>query len=261
MSSARRDLSFLLVLWTAVAPFLAIGCQSPSMDKRILQYAITEGIGKQYVGNSQQENYVSIGDALTYVDTFNPEVRGTAMVGIDGTIFVPEAGSVIVAGMTRSELETHLTQKLSPYYVETDVQVMIRTGGGKVFYVLGEVARPGPKPFRGGLNMLDAVLLSGPREYSANLSRVRLIRADPVDPLILRSNITAIMRGDSTTNYVVNEYDIIYVPPTLLQQVADLMLVMVTPLTRVLSQVVMTLLQVRYWDDPRMARLGRGRYF
>ncbi|MEW6072323.1 MAG: polysaccharide biosynthesis/export family protein [Planctomycetota bacterium] len=259
MSPVRRTLSLLLALWVAAAPALLAGCSSLSTDKRILQHAIKSGLGKRYHGNAQEENYVSIGDAVTYVDTYNPEVKGTGIVDIDGTILLPEAGAVSVAGLTRSEVETKLTQKLSPYYVETDVRVMIQTGPNKIYYVLGEVSAPGPKPFRGDLNILDAVLLANPREHSSNLSRVRLIRADPVNPLIMRSDLSAIWEyGDPTTNYTIQEYDIIYVPPTVLQSLADFVSGIIVPFTSVVRSVFQMLFFIEYGDR---AFLGRNRYF
>jgi protein involved in polysaccharide export with SLBB domain len=262
MSQTRRDLSFLLALWVAVLPAFLAGCGSLSMDRRILQYSVTEGIGKRYHGDAQQENYLCIGDALTYVDTFNPEeVSGIAVVDIDGTITLPEVGPVPVAGLTRSGVETYITQKLSPYFVETDVRVQIRPGGAKIYYILGEVGSPGPKPLRGDTQILDAVLLAGPCEHSSNLARVRLIRPDPVDPLILRSDVAAIWeQGDSTENYTIREFDIIYVPPTVLQQVADFVSGLIVPLMSVVRSVFQMLFQFRYGDE--MMLYGRtGRYF
>ena len=181
MSTSRRALTLTLALWTGLAPVLT-GCASNFSDKRILQYLNQKGFGKRYTGNAQEQNYVSIGDTITFVDTWNPEIKGTAIVDIDGTILLPEAGSVWVAGYTRTELESYLTQKLSPYFVETDVKVTIRTGGKKVFFVLGEVLREGPYPYTGDVTVFEAVLQAVPDRFGSNLARVRLIRADPRDP-------------------------------------------------------------------------------
>lgn len=262
MSQRKRDLSFLLALWVALAPAFLAGCGSLSMDRRILQHVVKEGIGKRYHGDAQQENYLSIGDTIQYVDTYNPiDVAGVAVVDIDGTITLPEAGVVHVAGLTRSGVETYLTQKLSPYFVETDVRVQIRPGGAKIYYVLGQVRAPGPKPLKGDMNILDVVLLAGPREHSSNLSRVRLIRPDPVDPLILRSDVAAIWEhGDPTENYSIREFDIIYVPPTVLQQLADFVSGLIVPLMSVVRSVFQMLFQFRYGDE-LMFMGNRGRYF
>ena len=147
MPSIRSPLALGLTLWVALAPALA-GCASTTIqDKRILQYLNQEGFGKRYQGNAQEQNYVTLGDTITFVDTYNQDVRGTETVDIDGTIIIPEAGSVFVAGMTRSELESYLTQKLSPYFADTDVKVRIRTGGGKIAlpastFSIGDVGHP-----------------------------------------------------------------------------------------------------------------------
>jgi polysaccharide export outer membrane protein len=254
-TAARWPNAFLPALCALVA-LLACGCSATVENKRILQYLNQEGFGKRYFGNSQEQNYVSIGDTIQYVDSFNPEVRGAMPVDIDGTILLPEVGSVWVAGYTRTELEAYLTQKLAPYFVETDVKVNIRDGGKKVFYVMGQVRRPGPFPYTGDLTLYEAVLAASPDEFGANLGRVKIIRADPRDPLVLYADVTEIWTsGDSTYNVQVQEYDIIYVPPTFLQSVADLVAGVFVPVTSVLRDVLLAIFAL---DDPRLF-LTRGR--
>ena len=238
MSTPRRALTLTLALWTALAPAVLTGCASNFSDKRILQYLNQKGFGKRYTGNAQEQNYVSIGDTITFVDTWNPEIKGTAIVDIDGTILLPEAGSVWVAGYTRTELESYLTQKLSPYFVETDVKVTIRTGGKKVFFVLGEVLREGAYPYTGDVTVFEAVLQAVPDPFGSNLARVRLIRADPRDPVVIPVDVAEIWEyGDSTYNVQVQEYDIVYVPPTFLQSVADFVSGIAVPLVSVFREV------------------------
>ena len=91
----RRPLSLALALWVALGPALA-GCATGGVqDKRILQYLNREGFGKRYTGNAQEQNYVTIGDTITYYDAYHPdETRGTVEVDIDGTVLMPDAGSV-----------------------------------------------------------------------------------------------------------------------------------------------------------------------
>ena len=74
----------------------------------MLQYLNTEGFGNRYTGNAEEEDYVVLGDAVSYVDSVNPTLRGGDRVGLDGTIALPEIGSVHVAGLTRSEIEALL---------------------------------------------------------------------------------------------------------------------------------------------------------
>jgi len=257
MTPFRRFLALFLAVLAALGPAaLLSGCTTYLPDKRLLQYLNQEGFGKRYIGNSQEQNYVSIGDTITYVDTYNPEISAVRTVDVDGTILVDQVGAVWVAGYTRSELESYLTQKLSPYYRETDIKVEIRTAGRKVYYVLGQVTRRGAYDFKGDLTLFEAVLLAQPKPTAANLGRVRLIRADPRNPLIIEANVSDLWeRGDSTYNIPVQEYDIIYVPPTFLQGVADFISGLFVPVISVFREVF---LAIFFFDNPNLA-FGRGR--
>ncbi len=256
ISPQRRRVSLALVLAVLLAPSLTSCATTTSSDKRILQYLNQEGFGKRYTGNSQDQNYVTIGDGIQFEDSYNPEVRGTETVDVDGTIRIPEAGSVFVAGMTRAELESFLTQRLSPYYVQTDVKVDIRAGGTRAYYVMGEVSSPGRKKFRGDVTVFEAVLEAIPNKHSANLGRVKLIRADPRNPLVIPIDVADMWQnGDSTYNVNVQEYDIIYVPPTFLQQLADIVSAIIIPVVTPLRTIFQTIFLVE--ND---GRIGTGRY-
>lgn len=214
MSPSR---TFLLG-WAALAALVA--CSS-APDKRTLQYLNRYGLGKKYWGNAEEENYATIGDTVVYYDQLHPdELSGSQKVDIDGTILLPEVGTVHVAGYTRSDLQSVLKERYSVYYDETDIVVDIRTKG-KQYFIYGEVARDGPRKHAGDVTIWEAVMEAKPDKNSANTGRVRLIRADPVDPLIFEVNINDVIeRGDTTFNIQVQENDIIYVPPTLLAEFA-----------------------------------------
>jgi len=238
--------ALLLVLWALFCPGFLTGCSSLNADKRILQQAIQKGFGRRYVGRSTDQNYVLIGDRVGFQDYFNEEVAGFRTVDVDGTIDLPEAGSVHVAGLTRDEIETLLTQKLSAYFVDTAVKVTIETGPGRVYFVLGEVANPGPRPFSGDITVFEAVLQARPSEHSANLSRVQLIRADPVDSLVATLDMSGIVfEGDSTDNWTLEEFDILYVPPTVMQELADFASAILVPFTSIFRSIFQILFQLR----------------
>ena len=155
--------------------------------------------------------------------------------------------------MTRSELESYLTQKLAPYFIETDVKVNIRTGGKKVYYVMGEVQREGPFPYSGDLTLFEAVMQAAPKEHGANLARVRLIRADPRDPQILIINLSEMIdTGDSTFNVLIHERDIIYVPPTMLAQLGYFIDSALFPIKLVLTSLsgaIFSLGRLQFYQD------------
>lgn len=223
--------------WLVVA-FLALltGC-STAPDKRVLQLLNTSGFGKSYTGNAEEEDYITIGDTLSVTDTYQPEeLRASERVGIDGTVLLPVVGAVNVAGMTRTEIESFLMDKYSPYYDLLDIKVRIASSGGKSYWIFGEVQREGRQVLEGDLTIWEAVMGATPDDQTANLGRVRLIRADPRDPLIVPVDIgQLISNGDSTYNIKVRELDIIYVPPTMLAQVGYFINTLLFPVKLVLS--------------------------
>jgi len=224
----RRLLLGLLVLLTA--------CPTQP-DKRILQLLNTSGFGKSYTGNAEEENYITIGDTLTVTDSYQPEdLRANERVAIDGTVLLPLIGAVNVAGMTRTEIEALLMEKYSPYYDLLDIKARIVSSSGKYYYIFGEVANEGRQVLGGDLTIWEAVMAAGPDDETANLGRVRLIRPDPRDALIVHVDIGAPMEsGDTTYNIKVKELDIIYVPPTMLAQVGYFINTLLFPVKLVLS--------------------------
>jgi protein involved in polysaccharide export with SLBB domain len=235
-----------------------LACQSPP-DKRLLQYLNTQGFGKRYTGNAEEENYVTLGDSVVWQDLLNKEVRGNARVDIDGTIIVDEVGAVVVAGTTRTEIESLLTEKLAPYYQRTDIRVQIQTQL-KTFFVFGEVQKSGAQQFKGDLTVFEAVMDSGPKDHSANLGRVRLIRADPVDPYVATINVNDVLRtGDSTFSGMhVQENDILVVPPTMLAQVGYFLSDLIFPFTEVFKSVFQGLLSVANFNKFGQGKKGFG---
>ena len=204
-------------------------------DKRLLQYLNTDGFGKRYTGNAEEENYVTIGDTVLLNDSLNPEIDNVRnKVDIDGTIQLPDLGAVHVAGLTRTEIEALLRNKYSGFYNEMDPMISISTTGKK-YFIFGEVGSEGEKAFEGDLTVFEAVRAADPLLSSANLGRVRLVRPDPKDPLIIFVDIEDMMVGDSTFNVKVHELDIIYVPPTLMAQFGYFLENLVFPIKQVVS--------------------------
>lgn len=233
--SSRHAASPLLILIALLACGLAACHSAPS--KRTLQYMNQEGFGRRYSGNALEENYLTIGDQVQIADIAHPELSLGTTVDIDGTILLPEVGRIHVAGYTRSDLEAVLAERYSPYY-ETPTEIVVDiTTSSKVFWVLGEVRNGGEFEFLGNETVIDAVVDAQPNRDSANLGRIMLIRADPQDPLRLPVNYWDITRGDSTTNYTLEENDIIWVPPTVLAELGYFIRQLLYPFTTVVQAI------------------------
>jgi protein involved in polysaccharide export with SLBB domain len=225
-----------LLLALAALCLVGSACSSTAPDKRLLQYLNQKGFGNRYTGNAEDQNYITIGDTVQITDAFNPSINDTQRVDIDGTVVLQEIGAVHVAGQTRSELEAFLTQKYSPYFEELRIDVRIQTQG-KVYFIFGEVQAQGRKQFPGDVTVFEAVMDAVPDPQTANLGRVRVIRADPRDPLVIPVNLSSMYRGDSTDNVQIQERDIIFVPPTMIAQLGYFLADLLFPITHVLNQI------------------------
>jgi protein involved in polysaccharide export with SLBB domain len=238
ISTHRFPIRPLARISLAVGLLALVGCVS-SPDKRVLQYLNTDGFGKRYVGSAFQDDYLTIGDQIVFKDTYNsdPSVNGQATVAIDGTIDFGPMGRVWVAGMTVEQAEVYLTEKAAAAFTQSDIQVVLGTKP-KGYFIFGEVGKEGVQQIKGDLTLFEAVMLAKPSENSANLGRVRLIRADPVDPLVITANLGQILTvGDSTFNPTIEENDIIVVPPTMLAQVGYFVADLIYPFTTVFKTV------------------------
>ena len=233
--SARVPLLALRFWMVALCACLFAACNT-TPDKRIVQYLNTDGFGNRYQGNAEEENWVAIGDTLSLTDPYHTELEiPSAPVDIDGTVLLPELGAVLVAGLTRTEIQALLMEKYSPYYDLLDIKVRINTKGKK-YFIFGEVGTQGEVDFPGDVTIFEVVTKAGPMKDSANLGRVRLIRGDPRDPLIQTIDLGDIIeRGDTTFNVHVQERDIIYVPPTMLAQFGYFLDALLFPVKQVIS--------------------------
>jgi protein involved in polysaccharide export with SLBB domain len=246
-----RVLPLLLALFATLGTSALSSCTT-SPDKRVLQYLNQEGYGKRYVGNIREEAYITIGDLISVYDEFDDGWTADAEVEVDGTVFLPQLGSVPVAGMTRSELESYLTQRRSELFVRTSVKVRRMQLGPRYYWILGEVTSGGGrKALTEDLTIFDAVMLARPDATRANAGRIRLIRADPVDPLILHFDLRDMLAGttgDSSRNYEIRENDIIVVPPTFMTQLGNFIAALVTPIGQVLNGLLGPLLQFARYE-------------
>ncbi len=92
-----------------------------------------------------------------------------------GTITYPVLGELKVAGMTVGELQKFITDNLKGRYL-VNPRVSVTVEEYRMFFVNGQVARPGGYPYQPGLTVRKAVLLAGGLTERASESKIYLIR-------------------------------------------------------------------------------------
>jgi polysaccharide export outer membrane protein len=177
-------------------------------------------------------------DVITVISSSVPELSGSATIGSsglmsqtmtqtirpDGMISFERVGEISVAGKTPRQVAELIAQKLASLYQLTgDNPIDIRVNNqSKFYYMIGMVNEPGTKIFTGRETTLSAIARAVPTNLAWK-DQVQVIRPsiDPKQP----SKVFALdyrkmsEQGDMTKNVLLQEGDVIYVPPTILASI------------------------------------------
>ena len=132
------------------------------------------------------------------------------LVEADGTIEFPVLGEVYVLGMTRNELEEHLTVSLREYV--TDAVVRVRIINFKVT-VLGETGSQVINVADGRLSIPQAIAMSGDVTYDGKRENLLVIRQHDDRISYGRVDLTSAKIFENPYYYL-KQNDIIYVEPS-----------------------------------------------
>jgi len=137
-------------------------------------------------------------------------------VSPDGFVNVPLLGRVYVAGRTVQSLQQELEERASFYYQDADVNCRVTTYASKKIFVFGQVRSPGEYFYNGSNTVINTLARAQPTER-ADPGSIAIVRPDENGELRARMTINLdhmIQTGDTTLNAVLQEGDIVYVPPS-----------------------------------------------
>ena len=134
------------------------------------------------------------------------------LVSNDGTIDFPVLGSLQISGLTKSEAENLIREKLGAYLKETPI-VTVRMTNYKIS-VLGEVAKPGTFTVSNEkVNVLEALAMAGDMTIWGLRDNVKLVREKEngeKEIVLLDLNRADIV---NSPYYYLQQNDILYVSP------------------------------------------------
>jgi polysaccharide export outer membrane protein len=161
----------------------------------------------------------------------------------DGKISFESLGELPAAGKTPKELTQILNEKVLMLYAlmgDNPIDVRIVVYRSKVYYVLGQVHLPGPVSYTGRDTLFRALASAKPNPM-AWLERIQVIRpsSNPnVKPKIFEMNFDKMAaHGDLSKNVLLQEGDIVYVPPTVMAAIALKMEEFLRPIGRAFSTI------------------------
>jgi polysaccharide export outer membrane protein len=141
-----------------------------------------------------------------------PQLSSRLRVGSDGSITMPLIGQVHASGLTTAQLQQNLTKRFSSYVNEPQVTVRIYNPTSRVFFVLGEVTKPGMYPLMSGEVLSQALAAAGgPTEY-ANLRKIKIMRRESDQAVEMTVNYSAIKDGELAADVPLCRADTIVVP-------------------------------------------------
>ena len=171
-------------------------------------------------GFQRTEYLIGQGDVIQVIVWDHPELTIPAgsfrdaessgqQVGEDGYLFYPYVGMVKAEGMNIAALRDVLTDRLSKYIQNPQLDVRVVAYRSKRVYVVGEVEDPGILPLNDlPMTIADAISLSGGLTENAYKSGVNVSRNGKVYEIDLKALYDY---ADSTQNLMLRERDIVNV--------------------------------------------------
>lgn len=235
-----------MALSTLCLPLLA-ACVTTD-DARVQQVLNQRGFGARYVGDTNEQYYLGIGDQFAVEDEQHPEFNELFRVRPDGVIDPKNLDEIFVAGLTMADVQETLTRRYREFNTTAQINATLIASVSKWYYIDGEVGAAGRKPFEGDTTLFRAVFDSAPTLLSDD-DAVQLIRADPYHPLVVEFDYDDMLEGGwSLANAEVRENDIIFVPPNVWGYLTNIAVQLFSPIA-VVSQAVFGVNSVIYSID------------
>jgi len=152
-------------------------------------------------------------DELEIVVWNQPQLSGKAIVASDGTIAMPLIGRVPAAGLTPDQLKAELEKRYARYVHGSNATVRVSDPASHVFYVLGEVNKPGAYRLHSGEVLSQALAEAGGLGEFADAGKVRILRHEENETVVLTVNYNVVRSGgDVSADVPVRAGDTVQVP-------------------------------------------------
>jgi polysaccharide export outer membrane protein len=130
-----------------------------------------------------------------------PSLTGEFVLDGNGVLAYPLVGNINARGMTPSQLQQTIAQKLDTDWIKNP-SVSVEVSTRRPFYVVGEVQKPGSYPYVTDMNVLNAIATAGGETYRANMHDFwikrkqdgRIVRVEANQESTLQPGDTVIVR-------------------------------------------------------------------
>lgn len=198
--------------------FNAVGVLSSDLEQKITTAATT------YFGNNIKATVQTAqNNARATLDTrLSPDgvqyFKNSVKVSADGTIFIPDVGSVVAKDRKLTDLGEQIQAALQPLYQNPiDVHITMQDSVNNGIFIGGEVRIPGRYNFANSASLLQLIALAGWANDKGDLGNVILMHKTGVSEYTVYStNLLEVIEGRGPANQDLKllPHDVIVVPPT-----------------------------------------------
>ena len=155
----------------AICLAFTLPCASQQPDAAQLQTNPLAAL-RAFEGPANQAYTLGAGDEVSIDFPGRPEMSAKRVVGPDGRITLPPAGSIAVADKTREEAANAISTAFSPYYKSLSVSVGVDRYTSNRVLLLGAVEHPGMVTFDAPPTLLQALTIGGGLSRSSQTNTI-----------------------------------------------------------------------------------------
>jgi len=187
----------------AIAGLLALGaCGDRDATPIVADTSNAQALSFAPNGSPVSSDYKLGPNDRTRIIVFGqPSLTGEFVLDGNGVLAYPLVGNINARGMTPSQLQQTIAQKLDTDWIKNP-SVSVEVSTRRPFYVVGEVQKPGSYPYVTDMNVLNAIATAGGETYRANMHDFwikrkqdgRIVRVAANQESILQPGDTVIVR-------------------------------------------------------------------
>ncbi|MEM8499274.1 MAG: polysaccharide biosynthesis/export family protein [Pseudomonadota bacterium] len=163
--------------------------------------------------SSNSQYRLSAGDELEVFVWREEELSRPVTISPDGSLSYPLAGEIQASGLTLSELQGQLTERIRGYIPKALVTVTLVKVNGYRVYVLGEVNKPGEYVPGNYVTIAQALTLAEGLTNYANDSSIKVVRQQDGREIFIKFNYSRFKKGkDLSSNVRLESGDVVMVP-------------------------------------------------
>jgi protein involved in polysaccharide export with SLBB domain len=177
----------------------ADGDNTPIVSENAGGQALSLAPGRGVAGTSDYR--LGPNDRTRIIVYGQPTLTGEFVLDGNGMLAYPLIGNVDARGMTPSELQATIAQRLDKDWVHNP-SVSVEVSTRRPFYVVGEVQKPGSYPYVTDMSVLNAIATAGGQTYRANMGDFyikrkingRVVRVQASQESMLQPGDTVVVR-------------------------------------------------------------------